>query len=142
LAGDDDGTAAAHLSHAPTVRRLGAATLWGRGAALTARGQAVATALRTEGETFAGRARLTRALLGRGGAGDAPRPVGLDMASAAIPGDGQQAPRASNGPGASAGAHPRRLVTRAGDCLAATRRPGDVPSAPEAAPTRCGGGGA
>jgi len=82
-----------------------------------------------ESENFAGLARLNRELIARAEAVDPSPRVVLDMDSTEIPVHGQQEQSAYNGHFESTCYHPLLLFDRAGDCLAAKLRSGNVHSA-------------
>jgi Transposase DDE domain group 1 len=128
LAGYEDVNDAERLSQDPTFRLIGSKKICERGAALTSRLQSFETELLTEGENLAGLAALNRELIARAEAIDSPRRVVLDMDSTEVPVDGRQEQSAYNGHFESTCYHPLLLLSRAGDCLAAKLRPGNVHS--------------
>jgi hypothetical protein len=129
LAGYEDVNDAERLSQDPTFRLIGSRKIWERGAALTSRLQSFETELLTEAGNLAGLAALNRELIARAEAIDSPRRVVLDMDSTEIPVYGEQEQSAYNGHFESTCYHPLLLFNRAGDCLIAKLRPGNVHSA-------------
>jgi hypothetical protein len=129
LVGYESVNDAERLSQDPTLRLIGSAKIWERGAALTPRLQSFETEILTEEDNFAGLARINRELISRGEAVDSPWRVVLDMDSTEIPVCGQQEHSADNGHFESTCYHPLLLFNREGDCLAAKLRPGNVHSA-------------
>ena len=81
-----------------------------------------------EAESFAGLARLNRALIGRAGAIETGYRTILDMDSTEVPVYGEQEQSAYNGYFESTCFHPLLLLNGEGDCLAAKLRPGNVQS--------------
>ena len=96
---------------------------------MTSRLQSFETELLTQNENLAGLAALSRELVARAEAIDSPRRVVLDMDSTEIPVYGEQEQSAYNGHFECTCYHPLLLFNRAGDCLAAKLRPGNVHSA-------------
>jgi hypothetical protein len=129
LAGDEDVNDAERVSHDPTFRLIGSATLWERGAALTSRLPSFETEILAEAEHVAGLAAINRELIARAAAIDAPQRVVLDRDSTEIPVYGRQEQSAYNGHFESTCDHPLRRFDREGDGLAVKLRPGNVPSA-------------
>jgi hypothetical protein len=129
IAGYEDVNDAERLSQDPTFRLIGSEKIWERGAALTSRLQSFETEMLAEEENFAGLARINRELSGRVEAVDSPQRVVLDMDSTEIPVYGEQEHSAYNGHFESTCYHPLLLFNRAGDCLGAKLRPGNVHSA-------------
>ena len=82
-----------------------------------------------EEENFAGLARLNRELVGRAEAIDSGDRTILDLDSTEVPVYGEQEQSAYNGHFESTCYHPLLSFNRAGDCLAAKLRPGNVHSA-------------
>jgi hypothetical protein len=126
LAGYEDVNDAERLSQDPTFRLIGSEKIWERGAALTSRLQSFETEILTEEENFAGLMRINRELIGRAEGVESPQRVVPDMDSTEIPVYGQQEQSAYNGHFESTCYHPLLLFNRAGDCLAAKLRPGNV----------------
>ncbi len=129
MAGYEDVNDAERLSQDPTFRLIGSEKIWDRGAALTSRLQSFETELLTQQENLAGLAAISRELIGRAQAVDAPQRVVLDMDSTEIPVYGQQENSAYNGHFESTCYHPLLLFNREGDSWAAKLRPGNVHSA-------------
>jgi Transposase DDE domain group 1 len=129
LAGYEDLNDAERLSQDPTFRLIGSRKIWERGAALTSRLQSFETEVLTQAENLAGLAALNRELIARAEAAASPRRIVLDMDSTEIPVYGEQERSAYNGHFESTCYHPLLLFSRAGDCLAAKLRPGNVHSA-------------
>ena len=126
MAGYEDVNDAERLSQDPTFWLIGAEKIWARGAALTSRLQSFETERLAAEENFAGVAAITRELIARVEAVDAPQRIVLDMDSTEIPIDGRQEQSADNGHFEFPCDHPRLLFNRDGDCLAAKLRPGNV----------------
>jgi Transposase DDE domain group 1 len=95
---------------------------------LTSRLQSFETEVLTLAENLAGLAALSRELIARAEAAASPRRIVLDMDSTEIPVYGEQERSAYNGHFESTCYHPLLLLSRAGDCLAAKLRPGNVHS--------------
>src|ERR1700739_1792965 len=129
LAGYEDVNDAERLSQDPAFRLIGSEKVLERGAALTSRVQSFETELLTQAENLAGLAALNRELVAKGEAIDSRRRMVLDMDSTEIPVYGRQEQSAYNGHFESTCYHPLLLFNRAGDCLAAKLRPGNVHSA-------------
>jgi hypothetical protein len=129
LAGYEDLNDAQRLSQDPSFRLIGSEKLWDRGAALTSRLQTFETEMLAEEENFAGLGRLNRTLIGRAEAMDSACRAVLDMDSTEIRVYGEQEQTAYNGHFEATCYHPLLLFNRAGDCLAAKLRPGNVHSA-------------
>ena len=129
LAGYEDVNDAERLSQDPTFRLIGSSKIWERGGALTSRLQSFETAVLTQKKNLAGLAALTRELVARAEAIDAPQRVVLDMDSTEIPVYGEQEQSAYNGHFESTCYHPLLLFNGDGDCVAAKLRPGNVHSA-------------
>jgi Transposase DDE domain group 1 len=129
LAGYEDVNDAERLSQDPAFRLIGSRKVLERGAALTSRLQSFETELLTQPENLAGLARISRELIARAEAIDAPHRVVLDMDSTEIPVYGRQEQSAYNGHFESTCYHPLLLFNGEGDCLAAKLRPGNVHSA-------------
>jgi hypothetical protein len=121
---------AQHLTDSRRGKKLiRSAKIWAHGAALTSRLPSFETEILAEEEHCAGWAASNRELIARAEAIDSPQRVVLDMDSTEIPVDGRQEQSADHGHFESTGDHPLRLFNRAGDGLAVTLRPGNVPSA-------------
>jgi len=129
LAGYEDVNDAERLSQDPAFRLIGSEKVLERGAALTSRLQSFETELLTQQENLAGLARISRDLIAKGEVIDAAHRVVLDMDSTEVPVYGRQEQSAYNGHFESTCYHPLLLFNRAGDCLAAKLRPGNVHSA-------------
>jgi Transposase DDE domain group 1 len=129
LAGREDVNDAERVSQDPTVRLIGSEKIWERGAAPTSRLPSFETALLTQDENFTGLAQINRELIAKAAAVDSPQRVVLAMDSTEIPVYGQQEHGADNGHFESTCDPPRLRFHRAGDCLAAKLRPGNVHSA-------------
>ena len=129
LAGYDDVNDAERLSQDPAFRLIGSEKVLERGAALTSRLQSFETELLTQPENLAGLARISRDLIAKAEVIDAAHRVVLDMDSTEVPVYGRQEQGAYNGHFESTCYHPLLLFNRAGDCLAAKLRPGNVHSA-------------
>jgi hypothetical protein len=91
--------------------------------------QSFQTELLTQQENLAGLARISRDLIAKAEVIDAAHRVVLDMDSTEVPVYGRQEHGAYNGHFESTCYHPLLLFNRAGDCLAAKLRPGNVHSA-------------
>jgi hypothetical protein len=129
LAGYEDVNDAERLSQDPAFRLIGSEKVLERGAALTSRLQSFETELLTQRENLAGLARISRDLIAKAEVIDSAPRVVLDMDSTEIPVYGRQEQGAYNGHFESTCYHPLLLFNRAGDCLAAKLRPGNVHSA-------------
>src|SRR5271169_3361359 len=129
LAGYEDVNDAERLSQDPAFRLIGSEKVLERGAALTSRLQSFETELLTQGENLSGLARISRDLIAKAEVIDAAHRVVLDMDSTEVPVYGRQEQSAYNGHFESTCYHPLLLFNRAGDCLAAKLRPGNVHSA-------------
>ena len=129
LAGYEDVNDAERLSQDPAFRLIGSRKIWERGAALTSRLQSFETEVLTQAENLAGLAALNRELIAGAEAAASARRIVLDMDSTEIPVYGEQERSAYNGHFESTCYHPLLLFNRAGDCLAAKLRPGNVHSA-------------
>ena len=129
LAGYEDVNDAERLSQDPTFRLIGSRQIWERGAALTSRLQWFETELLTQAENLAGLACINRELCAKAQAIDSPGRVVLDLNSTEVPVYGRPEASAYHGHFASTCDHPLLLFNRAGDCLAAKLRPGNVHSA-------------
>jgi hypothetical protein len=129
LAGYEDVNDAERLSQDPAFRLIGSEKVLERGAALTSRLQSFETELLTQPENLAGLARISRDLIAKAEVIDAAHRVVLDMDSTEVPVYGRQEQGAYNGHFESTCYHPLLLFNRAGDCLAAKLRPGNVHSA-------------
>jgi Transposase DDE domain group 1 len=129
LAGYEDVNDAERLSQDPAFRLIGSEKVLERGAALTSRLQSFETELLTQPENLAGLARISRDLIAKAEVIDSGHRVVLDMDSTEVPVYGRQEQSAYNGHFESTCYHPLLLFNRAGDCLAAKLRPGNVHSA-------------
>jgi DDE family transposase len=129
LAGYEDVNDAERLSQDPAFRLIGTEKVLERGAALTSRLQSFETELLTQRENLAGLARISRDLIAKAEVIDSAHRVVLDMDSTEVPVYGRQEHSAYNGHFESTCYHPLLLFNRAGDCLAAKLRPGNVHSA-------------
>ena len=129
LAGYEDVNDAERLSQDPAFRLIGSEKVLERGAALTSRLQSFETELLTQAENLAGLARISRDLIAKAEVIDSAHRVVLDMDSTEVAVYGRQEQSAYNGHFESTCYHPLLLFNRAGDCLAAKLRPGNVHSA-------------
>jgi len=129
IAGYEDVNDAERLSQDPTFRLIGSEKIWERGAALTSRLQSFETEVLTQEGNLDGLAAINRSLIANAEAIDSPQRIVQDMDSTEIPVYGQQENSAYNGHFEGTCYHPLLLFNRAGDCLAAKLRPGNVHSA-------------
>ena len=129
LAGYEDVNDAVRVSADPTFRLIGSPSRWDRGGALTSTLHWFETALLTRAENLLGLMAVNRELLARAALATRADRVVLDMDSSESPVHGAQEGSAYNGPVATVCYHPLFLFNDQGDCLAASLRPGNVPSA-------------
>ena len=129
LAGYADLNDAVRVSADPTFRLIGSPKRWDRGAALTSTLHWFETELLTHEETLVGLRAVNRELLAQAEMATRADRIVLDMDSSESPVHGAQEGSASNGHFASVCYHPLFLFNDQGDCLAASLRPGNVPSA-------------
>jgi hypothetical protein len=133
LAGYEDLNDAERLATAPTFRLIGSAKIWHRGAALTSTLHWFETELLTREENLIGLIAVNRELLAQAESPTCAKRVVLDMDSSESPVHGTQEGSAYNGHFESVCYHPLFLFNEHGDCLGATRRPGNVHSAQDRA---------
>ena len=129
LAGYEDLNDAVRVSADPTFRLIGSPTRWDRGGALTSTLHWFETTLLTRSENLLGLMAVNRELLARAALATRADRVVLDMDSSESPVHGAQEGSAYNGHFATVCYHPLFLFNDQGDCLAASLRPGNVPSA-------------
>ena len=129
LAGYEDLNDAVRVSADPTFRLIGSPTRWDRSGALTSTLHWFETALLTSAENLIGLTAVNRELLARAALATRADRVVLDMDSSESPVHGAQEGSAYNGHFESVCYHPLFLFTEHGDCVGATLRPGNVPSA-------------
>jgi len=129
LAGYEDVNDAVRVSADPTFRLIGSPSRWDRGGALTSTLHWFETALLTRAENLLGLMAVNRELLARAALATRADRVVLDMDSSESPVHGAQEGSAYNGHFATVCYHPLFLFNDQGDCLAASLRPGNVPSA-------------
>ena len=129
LAGYEDVNDAVRVSADPTFRLIGSPSRWDRGGALTSTLHWFETALLTRAENLLGLMAMNRELLARAALATRAGRVVLDMDSSESPVHGAQEGSAYNGHFATVCYHPLFLFNDQGDCLAASLRPGNVPSA-------------
>ena len=129
LAGYEDVNDAVRVSADPTFRLIGLPSRWDRGGALTSTLHWFETALLTRAENLLGLMAMNRELLARAALATRAGRVVLDMDSSESPVHGAQEGSAYNGHFATVCYHPLFLFNDQGDCLAASLRPGNVPSA-------------
>ena len=129
LAGYEDLNDAVRVSADPTFRLIGSPTRWDRGAALTSTLHWFETELLTHEENRVGLRAVNRELRAQAEMATRADRIVLDMDSSESPVHGAQEGSAYNGHFASVGYHPLFLFNDQGDCLAASLRPGNVPSA-------------
>ena len=129
LAGYADLNDAVRVSADPTFRLIGSPTRWDRGAALTSTLHWFETELLTHEENRVGLRAVNRELRAQAEMATRADRIVLDMDSSESPVHGAQEGSAYNGHFASVGYHPLFLFNDQGDCLAASLRPGNVPSA-------------
>ena len=129
LAGYEDLNDAVRVSADPTFRLIGSPKMWDRGAALTSTLHWFETELLTHEENLVGLRAVNRELLAQAEMATRADRIVLDMDSSESPVHGAQEGSAYNGHFASVCYHPLFLFNDQGDCLAASLRPGNVPSA-------------
>ena len=129
LAGYEDVNDAVRVSTDPTFRLIGSPKRWDRGAALTSTLHWFETDLLTRAENLVGLMAVNRELLAQAGVPTRANRIVLDMDSSESPVHGAQEGSAYNGHFESVCYHPLFLFNEHGDCLAASLRPGNVPSA-------------
>ena len=129
LAGYEDLNDAVRVSADPTFRLIGSPTRWDRGAALTSTLHWFETELLTHEENLVGLRAVNRELRAQAEMATRADRIVLDMDSSESPVHGAQEGSAYNGHFASVGYHPLFLFNDQDDCLAASLRPGNVPSA-------------
>ena len=129
LAGYEDVNDAVRVSADPTFRLIGSPKRWDRGAALTSTLHWFETDLLTRAENLVGLMAVNRELLAQAGVPTRANRIVLDMDSSESPVHGAQEGSAYNGHFESVCYHPLFLFNEHGDCLAASLRPGNVPSA-------------
>ena len=129
LAGYEDLNDAVRVSADPTFRLIGSPSRWDRGGALTSTLHWFETTLLTRSENLLGLMAVNRELLARAALATRADRVVLDMDSSESPVHGAQEGSAYNGHFATVCYHPLFLFNDQGDCLAASLRPGNVPSA-------------
>ncbi len=129
LAGYEDVNDAVRVSVDPTFRLIGSPSRWDRAGALTSTLHWFETALLTRAENLLGLMAVNRELLARAALATRADRVVLDMDSSESPVHGAQEGSAYNGHFATVCYHPLFLFNDQGDCLAASLRPGNVPSA-------------
>ena len=129
LAGYEDLNDAVRVSADPTFRLIGSPKRWDRGAALTSTLHWFETELLTHEENLVGLRAVNRELRAQAEMATRADRIVLDMDSSESPVHGAQEGSAYNGHFASVCYHPLFLFNDQGDCLAASLRPGNVPSA-------------
>ena len=129
LAGYEDLNDAVRVSADPTFRLIGSPTRWDRGAALTSTLHWFETELLTHEESLVGLRAVNRELRAQAEMATRADRIVLDMDSSESPVHGAQEGSAYNGHVASVCDHPLFLFNDQGDGLAASLRPGNVPSA-------------
>ena len=129
LAGYEDLNDAVRVSADPTFRLIGSPKRWDRGAALTSTLHWFETELLTHEENLVGLRAVNRELLAQAEMATRADRIVLDMDSSESPVHGAQEGSAYNGHFASVCYHPLFLFNDQGDGLAASLRPGNVPSA-------------
>ena len=117
------------VSADPTFCLIGSPARWDRGGALTSTLHWFETDLLTRAENLVGLTAVNRELLARAARATRADRVVLDMDSSESPVHGAQEGTAYNGHFATVCYHPLFLFNDQGDCLAASLRPGNVPSA-------------
>ena len=117
------------VSADPTFRLIGSSKIWDRGTALTSTLHWFETELLTREENLVGLMAVNREVLAQAGMPTRAGRIVLDMDSSESPVHGAQEGSAYNGHFESVCYHPLFLFTEHGDCVAATLRPGNVPSA-------------
>ena len=116
------------VSADPTFRLIGSSKIWDRGTALTSTLHWFETELLTREENLVGLMAVNREVLAQAGMPTRAGRIVLDMDSSESPVHGAQEGSAYNGHFESVCYHPLFLFTEHGDCVAATLRPGNVPS--------------
>ena len=129
LAGYEDLNDAVRVSADPTFRLIGSPKIWDRGAALTSTLHWFETELLTREKNLVGLMAVNREMLAQAGMPTRAGRIVLDMDSSESPVHGAQEGSAYNGHFESVCYHPLFLFNEHGDCLAASLRPGNVPSA-------------
>ena len=129
LAGYDDLNDAVRVSADPTFRLIGSPKRWDRGAALTSTLHWFETELLTHEENLVGLRAVNREVFAQAEMATRADRIVLDMDSSESPVHGAQEGSAYNGHFESVCYHPLFLFNDQGDCLAASLRPGNVPSA-------------
>ena len=129
LAGYEDLNDAVRVSADPTFRLIGSPKRWDRGAALTSTLHWFETELLTHEENLVGLRAVNRELRAQAEMATRADRIVLDMDSSESPVHGAQEGSAYNGHFASVCYPPLFLFNDQGDCLAASLRPGNVPSA-------------
>ena len=129
LAGYEDVNDAVRVSADPTVRLIGSPERWDRGAALTSTLHWFETDLLTRAENLVGLRAVNREVLAQAEMATRADRMVLDMDSSESPVYGAQEGSAYNGHFKSVCYHPLFLFNEHGDCVAASLRPGNVPSA-------------
>ena len=129
LAGYEDLNDAVRVSADPTFRLIGSPKRWDRGAALTSTLHWFETELLTHEEHLVGLRAVNRERRAQAEMATRADRIVLDMDSSESPVHGAQEGSAYNGHFASVCDHPLFLFNDQGDCLAASLRPGNVPSA-------------
>ena len=129
LAGYEDVNDAVRVSADPTVRLIGSPERWDRGAALTSTLHWFETDLLTRAENLVGLRAVNREVLAQAEMATRADRMVLDMDSSESPVHGAQEGSAYNGHFKSVCYHPLFLFNEHGDCVAASLRPGNVPSA-------------
>ena len=129
LAGYDDLNDAVRVSADPTFRLIGSPKRWDRGAALTSTLHWFETELLTRAENLVELRAVNREVLAQAEMATRADRTVLDMDSSESPVHGVQEGSAYNGHFESVCYHPLFLFNEHGDCVAATLRPGNVPSA-------------
>src|SRR3981081_551007 len=129
LAGYEDTNDAERLAEDPTFRMLASRERGETSVALTSTLHWFETDGLTEERNYEGLARLNAALIEHTATRSPTRRVTLDIDSSESPVHGAQEQSAYNGHFESVCYHPLFVFNQGGDCLAATLRPGNVPSA-------------
>src|SRR5437870_10335883 len=126
LAGYEDINDAERLAEDPTFRMLASRERRETSIAVTSTLHWFQTEVLAEERNYQGLARLNTALLQHAVTRSAPQRVTLDIDSSESPVHGAQERSAYNGHFESVCYHPLFVFTPGGDCLAATRRSGDL----------------
>ena len=129
LAGYEHLNVAVRVSADPTFRLIGSPKRWDRGAALTSTLHWFETELLTHEENLVGLRAVNREVLAQAEMATRADRIVLDMDSSESPVHGAREGSAYNGHFESVCYHPLFLFNDQGDCLAASLRPGNVPSA-------------